>query len=199
MTCRMILTSQTCAHDDPAYAAPARLALHREHRGGGSASRRSSGSWSRDSPLPGCPGCPPGLRSWRRSRSEDCRSRRRAFLRSFAPIGSFELGVPESELSIRSRRSSSATRSSSRRRSSRSASRSARAAANPSRRAASSASLAPITARSRATSSRCSPAAPGGSNTSPKLAQPELEVQTPSGHGVSRGQRAQHPVPRSES
>ncbi len=121
-----------------------------------------------------------------------------------APRGAAPLGPdlllrrrrPESELSMRSRRSSSATRSSSRRRSSRSTSRSARATANPSRSAASSASLASITARSRAISARCSPAAPdgsGSSNTSPKLAQPELEVQTPSGRGVS--DRATQPQP----
>jgi len=39
----------------------------------------------------------------RRSRSDSCRRARRA---SFAPIRSFELGVPESELSIPSRLSS---------------------------------------------------------------------------------------------
>jgi hypothetical protein len=51
------------------------------------------------------------------------------------------------------------------------------------------ASFASTTARSRASSSRCSPAAPDGSgspDTSPKLAQPELEVQTPQDHGVPR-------------
>ena len=54
----------------------------------------------------------------RRSRSEASRPRRSARRRSLAPICSFDGGVPESELSMRSRRSSSATRSSSRRRSS---------------------------------------------------------------------------------
>ena len=43
-----------------------------------------------------CPGCPARLRSLRRSRSDSCR-RRPARPRSFAPIRSFELGVPESE------------------------------------------------------------------------------------------------------
>jgi hypothetical protein len=60
------------------------------------------------------PRLPPRLRSLRRSRSDSCR-RRPARRRSFAPIRSFELGVPESDLSSHSLRSSSATRSSSRR------------------------------------------------------------------------------------
>ena len=77
----------------------------------------SSGSGSLARPLPSCPGWPPLLRSLLRSRSDCCRARRA----SFAPIRSFELGVPESVLSIDRRRSSSASRSSSRRRSSRSA------------------------------------------------------------------------------
>ena len=67
-------------------------------------------------PFPWWPGCPPRLRSLLRSRSDCCR----AFRASFAPIRSFELGVPESVLSISRRRSSSASRSSSRRLSSRS-------------------------------------------------------------------------------
>jgi hypothetical protein len=44
----------------------------------------------------------------RRIRSETSRVRRSARRRSLAPIGSFEVGVPESEPSIRSRRSNSA-------------------------------------------------------------------------------------------
>jgi len=88
-----------------------------------------------------------------------------------SPSGSFELGVPESELSICSRRSSSATRSSSRTSSSRSASSSARSPASPARNAAFSASFASITACSRTTSPPGSPAAPGSgsSGTSPSL------------------------------
>ena len=124
---------------------------------------------------PGCPGCPPRLRSLRRSRSEACRCLRSALRRSFAPIGSFDGGVPEFVLSRPSRRSSSATRSSSRRYRSRAASSSARSIAF-------SASFASTTARSRASSSRCS-AAPadgsGASGTSPDHAQPQLQVQAP--------------------
>ena len=67
---------------------------------------------------------------------------------------SFDVGVPESVLSWPSRRSSSATRSSSRRYRSSAASSSARSTAF-------SASFASITARSRASSSRCSPAPAG--------------------------------------
>ena len=170
VTHRAIFTSQTCAHDEPAALTPARLAPHPEHCAGGSAVFRSSGSRSRDRPAPGCPGCPPRLRSLRRSRSEVFRSRRSALRRSLAPIGSFEPGVPELLLSMPSRRSSSAIRSSSRR------SRSS-AADNSARSTAFSLSFASTTARSRASSSRCSPAPPGrpgSSDTSRKLVQPEL-------------------------
>ena len=113
----------------------------------------------------------------------------------FRPIRSFELGVPESVLSIDRRRSSSATRSSSRRSRSRDAAASASAASSRasavSRLASSTAtcsSFAAITARSRNTSG-CSPAAPGSSDTSRKHAQPELKVQPPAYVGVS------HPDP----
>ena len=174
---RMTSTSMTCAHREPAACAPARAALHWRHSAGGSASLFSSGSGSRARPLPWCPGCPPRLRSLRRSRSDCCRARRA----SFAPIRSFELGVPESELSIDRRRSSSASRSSSRRLSSRSASSSRRSAAF-------SASFASTTARSRDSTSRCpaiSPDGPGSSGTRPKHAQPALKAQTPGNIGVS--------------
>lgn len=60
-----------------------------------------------------------GLQRSTVARKEDCCLALRA---SFAPIRSFELGLPESVLSISRRRSSSASRSSSLRRSSRSAS-----------------------------------------------------------------------------
>jgi len=112
---------------------------------------------------------------FRRSRSDSCRARRAAF----APILSFELGVPESSLSIDSRRSSSATRSSSRRSRSRDVSR-------PAVSTAICASFASITARSRATRSPCSPTAPGPLDTSRKHAQPALKVQPPAHVGVSR-------------
>src|SRR5215470_14922720 len=46
-----------------ARSAPSRVVPHREHSAGGGTSSRSSGSGSRDSPPPGCPGCPPRLRS----------------------------------------------------------------------------------------------------------------------------------------
>ena len=134
---------------------------------------------SRASPRPRWPGCPPRRRSFLRPRSDSRRSARR---RSFAPIRSFELGVPESELSIASLRSSSASRSSSRRSRSRDASSSAR-------NAATSASFASTTARSRDSSSRCpaiTSARPGPSATSPKHAQPEPKVQIPASARASR-------------
>ena len=111
----MIRTSLTCDHQVPARSAPASAAPHPEHSAGGGTCTCSSGSGSRDSPAPGCPGCPPRLRSARRSRSEDCPAFRSAVRRSRAPIGSFDGGVPEVVLSDPSRRSSSATLSSSRR------------------------------------------------------------------------------------
>ena len=173
VTHRMIRTSQDCAHDEPAACAPARLAPHPEHSAGGSAVFRSSGSPSRDRPAPGCPGCPPRLRSSRRSRSEVSRFFRSALRRSLAPIGSFELGVPELLLSMPSRRSSSAIRSSSRRSRSSAADSSARSTVI-------SVSFASTTARSRASSSRCSPAGrSGASDTSHKLVQPQLQLQAP--------------------
>jgi len=49
-------------------------------------------------PFPGWPGCPRHLRTLLRSRSDS--SRRRAFRSALAAIRSFELGVPEFELSI---------------------------------------------------------------------------------------------------
>lgn len=156
VTSRLILTSQTCAHDHPAGFAPARPAPHREHCAGGSAVLRSSGSGSRRGPLPGWPGCPPRLRSLLRSRSDCWRFLRSALRRSLAPMDSLDVGVPESVLSIPSRRCSSATCSSSRFRSSRSAASSACSAAF-------SASVASTTARSRASSSRCSKSRPRGS------------------------------------
>ena len=177
VTVRITSTSMTCAHREPAAAAPSRTVRHRRHCAGGPASLVSSGSGSRSRPLPSCPGCPPRVRSVRRSRSDCCRARRACF----APIRSFELGVPESELSIDRRRSSSASRSSSRRLSSRSASSSRRSTAF-------SASFASTTARSRDSSSRCpaiSPDGPGSSGTSPKHAQPALKVQTSRDVGVS--------------
>ncbi len=189
VTRREISTSQTCAHDEPAVCAPARLAPHAEHSAGRSAVLRSPGSGSRDKPAPRCPGCPPRLRSLRRSRSEVSRSLRSALRRSFAPVGSFDDGVPELLLSIPSRRSSSAIRSSIRRRSSRSA-------ASSARRTLTSVSLASITARSRASSSRCSPATSprsGVSDTRPDHAQPELEVQAPALTPCRGSIRPSHP------
>jgi hypothetical protein len=105
------------------------------------------------------------------------------------PMGSFDVGAPELLLSIPSRRSSSATRSSSRR------SRSS-AAASSARSIAFSASLASTTARSRASSSRCSPAERSGtSGTSPDHPQPELQVQAPH-EGVSRALVPHRQLPR---
>ena len=171
---RITSTSMTCAHREPAAAAPSRAALQLRHSAGGPASFTSSGSGSRARPFPWCPGCPPRLRSLRRSRSDSCR-RRPALRRSVAPMLSFDVGVPESVLSWPSRRSSSATRSSSRRYRSSAASSSARSTAF-------SASFASITARSRASSSRCSPAPADGSGTSdtnPDHAHPQLQIQAP--------------------
>jgi len=111
----VIFTPRTCDHHVPVRHAGSRPVPHREHSAGGGASSRSSGSGSRDSPAPGCPGCPPRLRSARRSRSEDGRAFRSALRRSRAPIGSLDGGVPDVVLSDPSRRSSSATLSSSRR------------------------------------------------------------------------------------
>jgi hypothetical protein len=125
MTNLLIFTSQTCAHDRPTGSAPSSPVPHREHRAGGSAGLRSPGSGSRVSPWPVCPGWPPRLRSLRRSRSELSRLRS-ALRRSFAPMLSFDVGIPELALSCPRRRSSSAIRSSNRRRSSRSAASSAR-------------------------------------------------------------------------
>jgi len=109
VTSLLIVTSQTCAHDDPAGLAPCRPAPHREHCAGGSALLRSSGSGSRRRPLPGWPGCPPRFRSLRRSRSDFWRFLRPALRRSLAAMDSFDVGVPEFVLSVPSRRSSSAT------------------------------------------------------------------------------------------
>jgi hypothetical protein len=176
---------QTCAHDDPAGFAPSRPAPHREHCAGGSAVLRWSGSGSRRRPLPGWPGCPPRLRSLRRSRSDCWRFLRLALRRSLASTDSPDVGVPESVLSIPSRRCSPATWSSSRFRSSRSAASSARSKLI-------SASFASTTARSRASSSRCSksrPAGSGSSDTSLKLVQPELHLQVPESRRVAARQR----------
>ena len=100
----------------------------------------------------------------------------------FAPIRSFELGVPESVLSIASRRSSSASRSSRRRRCSRSPSSAASAASRPAVSDATCSSFAAMTARNRSTSG-CSP---GSSDTSRKHAQPELKLQATRRVGMSR-------------
>src|SRR5260370_27814952 len=171
----VMVTSQTCDHQVPARSAPSSPVPQREHSAGGGSSSRLSGSGARDSPVPACPGCPPRLRSARRSRSEDCRAFRSALRRSLASMDSLDGGVPDGVLSDPSRRSSSATFSSSRRRSSRSASSSARSTAI-------SPSLASITARNRASSSRGSPASagrPGVPGTRPDLAQPQREIQLP--------------------
>jgi hypothetical protein len=129
---------------------------------------------SRGKPAPGCPGCPPRLRSLRRSRSETCRSSfRSALRRSRASMESSGGGVPEVVLSDPSRRSSPATFTSSRRYCSRKTSSSARSIAF-------SASLASTTAPSRASSSRCEPAPagdPGSPDTNPDHAQPQPRVQ----------------------
>ena len=184
-----MLTSQICAHDAPAGCAPASPVPHREHSAGGSAVFRWSGSGSRARPAPGWPGCPPRLRSLRRSRSEESRLVRSALRRSFAPMLSFDVGVPELVLSCPSRRSSSAIRSSIRRRSSRSAVSSVRSIAT-------SASFASATARSRASSSCCSPAPAGRSGTSPDHAQPQLQVQaSPTSCRGCGCQRARHHSP----
>jgi hypothetical protein len=175
VTSLLMLTSQTCAHDAPAGCAPASAVPHREHSAGGSAVFRWSGAGSRARPAPAWPGCPPRLRSLRRSRSEQSRLVRSALRRSFAPMLSFDVGVPESVLSCPSRRSSSAIRSSIRRRSSRSAVSSARSITT-------SASFASTTASSRASSSRCPPAPAGrsgASDTSPDHAQPHPHAQAP--------------------
>jgi hypothetical protein len=175
VTSLLMLASRTCVHDAPAGCAPASPVPHREHCAGGSAAFRSSGSGSRARPAPGWPGCPPRLRSLQRSRSEESRLFRSALRRSFAPMLSFAVGVPELVLSCASRRSSSAIRSSIRRRSSRSAVSSARSIAT-------SASFASTTARSRASSSRCCPVAagrPGASDTNADHAQPRLQAQAP--------------------
>ncbi len=189
VTFRRISTSMTCAHRGSIVSAPSRDAWHDRHSAGRSAVCVSSGSGSRSGPFPWWPGCPPRLRSLRRSRS-DCW---RAFRASFAPIRSFELGVPESVLSIDRRRSSSATRNSSRRSRSPAARISAAAAftletAVP-RLAVSDAicsSFARITARSRETRPPCSPAAPGSSDTNRKHAQPARKVQPPTRAGALR-------------
>ena len=165
----------TCAHRGSTASAPPRDARQDRHSAGGAASFFSPGPGSRFRPFPSWPGCPPLLRSLLRSRSDCCRARRA----SFAPIRSFELGVPESELSIDRRRSTSASRSSSRRSRSSDASSAAASAAICS-------SFAPITARSRETRSPCSPPAPDSSGTSRKHAQPELKAQPPPRIGVSR-------------
>jgi len=85
--------------------------------------------------LPWWPGCPPLFRSLLRSRSDRCYSP--------AAMPSFEVGVPEFELSSASRRSTSASRSSSRRITSAPASCAALSTAL-------SASFAAMTSRSRA-------------------------------------------------
>ena len=102
---------------------------------------------------------------------------------SFAPIRSLELGVPESLLSIDSRRSSSATRSSSRRSAS-------WAAFCADRSTAISASFASTTARSRAFAAR-SPAASSGTGSSDTRedchASPrDANKRTPDPEGVAR-------------
>ena len=74
VTYRMISTSMTCAHHEPAalravQGSPAAAALRRRRPLPSS----HPGSGSRARPLPGCPGWPPRLRSLRRSRSDSCR------------------------------------------------------------------------------------------------------------------------------
>ena len=142
--------SMTCAHHGSAPAAPAREARQDRHSAGGSAVFRSPGSGSRLRPLPLWPGCPPLFRSLLRSRSDRCL----AFRCSPAAMPSFDVGVPEFELSIASRRSTSASRSSSRRITSALASCAARSTSI-------SACCASITALSRAFAAR-SPAASSG-------------------------------------
>lgn len=70
----VIFTSRACEHQVPTRCAPPWPVPYREHRAGGSPQTRSSGSGSRDSPVPGCRCFPPRLRSLRRSLFEDCRS-----------------------------------------------------------------------------------------------------------------------------
>ena len=126
-----------------AGAAPSRGARQDRHSVGGAAASVLPGSGSRCGPLPLWPGCPPRLRSLLRSRSDSCRCL--ALRASLAAIGSFDDGVPESELSMFRRRSSSAIRSSIRRMRSSAASRLAVSDAICS-------SFATMTARSRAAS-----------------------------------------------
>ena len=109
------LTGRDIPHPPPSPARrpgagqprPARPAL-----AGGSAFPARSGSRAGSSPAPRWPGCPPGLRSGDRSRSD---ARRAALWRALAASGSLDGGEEELLLSIPRRRSSSATRNSSRR------------------------------------------------------------------------------------
>jgi hypothetical protein len=142
--------SMTCAHRCPASSAPSRDPWQDRHSAGGSAVLASVGSGSRFRPFPWWPGCPPRLRSSSRSRSDSCRSFFSRALRSaFAPMPSFEDGVPESELSMFSRRSSSAIRRSCRRIRSTAASRRDTVALTCASRTEISSSLAAMTPRSR--------------------------------------------------
>ena len=183
VTCRMILTSQTCAHDDPASPAPSRGAPHwRALRGRGLCPLlvrvRIPGR-----PFTGMPGLPARL----------------AVLAPLPLRGTTARALPRLPALPRPRSAPSTAACPNRSCPSAAAAPARRPAVpaaaaapahlqvrahrgKPFRSAASSASLASITARSPAISSRCSPAAPdrsGTSNTSPKLPRPELEVQTP--------------------
>jgi hypothetical protein len=106
VTVRRISMSMTCAHRGSAASAPSKEARQDRHSVGGSAVFRSFGSGSRSGPFPRWPGWPPRLRFLSRSRSDSCRSFFSLALRAaFAPMPSFEDGVPESELSMLRRRS----------------------------------------------------------------------------------------------
>jgi hypothetical protein len=65
--------SQTCAHPSLNLVAPASLPPQPEHSVGGSTRSVRLGSGVGSNPLPGCPTCPPGVRSWERTRCDfDC-------------------------------------------------------------------------------------------------------------------------------
>ena len=190
MTCRMILTSQTCAHDDPASPAPSRPAPHWRH-----CARRARPLPARPGPDPGrpftgMPGLPARLavlaplplrglplalpRLPALPRPDRLLRRRRARIGAVHPQPPLQLGDPQFQpppqlplrLQVRAHRGKPLPQ------------RGELSVLGLDHRAQPRDQLTLLSGRTGQI---------GHFDTSPKLARPELEVQTPSGHGVSDG------------